>query len=221
MTKRPLERSPATEKYLLLVSERLGLALHPPLLQKGNTAVFPLATAFTPRLCGYHPTKTPKPDVVRIYYTDMSPDGKCSPRKKMAEYDFSTVDLEEILPSLETAKLSDPSDKGSDESGEEKAEDEEEAEDDDDEDEDVSTSGSSSSSSSFDDPKDADFKELTIAERIAACPEDTIYWQPQQSYWEFHFAVKRDPPHLQLSQLKFRIERKKKEDRPAKKNEPS
>jgi hypothetical protein len=205
MTKRAHEKV-VKEMYLLLVSEKppdkTVQALCAPILKRGNAAQFLLTVPFIPRFCGYFGTKAPiKSDLIRIYFVTKSATNEYSSRKKMGEYDFSTVDLEEILPSQEMAKLKNPAEKDSSESAKEEV--------DDDEDED-SEDESPSKSSSVDDPKDADYCEMSVTERIAACTEDTIYWQPEQSLWEFKFAVVRDPPHLVLTQVNFSIVKKKK-----------
>jgi hypothetical protein len=200
MTKRPLDKT-TKDMYLLLVSERLGRALCPPVLKKGNSAQFTLTVPFVPRLGGYYGTKTPtKSDIIRIYFVTKTGENEFSTRKKMGEYDFTTVDLEEILPSQITAKLKNPHEKDSSESA--KAEEEEEDED--------SDEISSSKSSSVDDPRDTDYAEMSVGERIAACTEDVIYWQPEQQLWEFKFPVVREPPHLALSHVNLAIVKKKK-----------
>jgi len=204
MTKRPAEKSIGKEMYLLLFSERLNQPLAPPIIKKGSIAQFNITIPFVPRFCGYVGTKAPKPDIIRIYYVTELPNGEYSARKKMGEYDFSTVDLDEILPSLETAKLE------AVEESEGEKEEPEEAVDSHESSEYGQSSESQKSSSENDDPKDGNYKDMSVPERIAACTEDTIYWHPDQAHWEFTFPIVRDPPHLQCRQLKFTIVKKKK-----------
>jgi hypothetical protein len=204
MPKGSLDKS-TKEMYLLLVSERLGRPLCPPMLKKGNVAQFTLTVPFVPRLGGYYGTKTPKKsDIIRIYFVTRTGDNEFSQRKKMGEYDFTTVDLEEILPSQVTAKLKNPHEKDSSESGKGEEEDADEDEEED------SDAVSSSKSSSADDPRDQDYAEMTVNERIASCSEEVIYWQPEQQLWEFKFPVIREPPHLALSHVNLAIVKKKK-----------
>jgi len=201
MTKRAHEKS-VKEMYLLLVSEKTGQPLCPPILKQGNAAQFVLTVPFIPRFCGYFGTKAPlHSDYIRIFFVTKSSPTEYSGRKKMGEYDFSTVDLEEILPSQEMAKLKNPVEKESSESAKEEG--------DEDEDED-SEDESPSKSSSVDDPRDTDYQEMSVTERITSCREDTIKWEPEQSLWGFKFAVVRDPPHLVLTQVNFSIVKKKK-----------
>jgi hypothetical protein len=202
MTKRALERPVATQMYLMLVSEKLGTPIALPVLKKGNSVSFDLTVPFVPRFSGYIDSKQPKPDVIRIEYVTTTGDGKFSAPKKMGEYDFSTMDLEEILPSQDAVKLSNPFEK--DEAEEEEDEEEE------DEDADSDDESEPSSESSQDDPKDGDYRETTPTERIAACIDDVVYWRPMGGLWEFKFPVIREPPHLQLSQVNFTIVKKKK-----------
>jgi hypothetical protein len=202
MTKRALEKSTPTQMYLMLMSEKTQTPIALPVLKKGNAVRFEINVPYVPRFAGYSPSKQPKPDVIRIEYVTTVGDGKFSAPKKMGEYDFSTMDLEEILPSQELAKLSNPSDYPKEEE-EDDDEEEEDADSDDDE-------SDASSESSEDDPKDADYKEMNPTERIAACTEDVVYWRPEGGLWEFKFPVIRSPPHLQLSQVNFTIVKKKK-----------
>lgn len=200
MTKGGAEKS----TYLLLFSKRLNKPLAPPILKKGSVAHFNIPIPFIPRLCGYSGSKVPKPDDVFIYFVERQANGEFGTRKKMGQYDFATVDLDDVLPSLEIAKLG-PVDSSEEEEAAAAVVGGSASSDEDDSDEE----SSSSSSSEEDNPKDANYKEMSVSDRIAACADDTIYWSPSM-HWQFRFPLLRDPPHLQCSQVKFTMVKKHK-----------
>lgn len=193
------------EAYVLLFSRRLNAPLAVPVRQTPYLK-FALRSEFRPRFTGLFDRHAPREeDMIQLNFVRVKEDGGFAPPKLMGKFDFATMDLTDVIPHASEKEREEVI-----------ALDEEEEEAADEEDEDYESDSAASASSSDDDDddsRDADYREQSYEERLNACPS-VFYWSQEQSHWEFKFKVDRDNRCLLLLEVRFKVIKKKKDDKP-------